>query len=117
MVYQGSQHLVAWKSKILGHCNLIVCLKAPARITSALLTYYWRALMCVLFIFLISIFLKFILFLFFLLDYRYFIFSVGKSMKQLLVSKNMNMEMMSVSSNESVNGTETMKNEIKTNFF
>ena len=35
-------------------------------------------------------------------------------MKQLLVSKNMNMD-MSISSNESVNGTETMKNELKTN--
>ena len=33
-------------------------------------------------------------------------------MKPLLVSKNMNMD-MSVSSNESVNGTETMKNEHK----
>ena len=35
-------------------------------------------------------------------------------MKQLLVSKNMNVD-MSISSNESVNGTETMKNELKTN--
>ena len=33
-------------------------------------------------------------------------------MKPLLVSKNMNMD-MSVSSKESVNGTETMKNELK----
>ena len=33
-------------------------------------------------------------------------------MKPLLVSKNMNMD-MSVSSNESVNGTETMKYELK----
>ena len=36
-------------------------------------------------------------------------------MKQLLVSKNMNMD-MSISSNESVNGTQTMKNEFKTNW-
>ena len=36
-------------------------------------------------------------------------------MKPLLVSKNMNMD-MSVSSNESVNVTETMKNELKTNW-
>ena len=33
-------------------------------------------------------------------------------MKPLLVSKNMNMD-MSVSSNESVNGTQTMKYELK----
>ena len=35
-------------------------------------------------------------------------------MKPLLVSKNMNMD-MSISSNESVNETETMENELKTN--
>ena len=35
-------------------------------------------------------------------------------MKPLFDNKNMNMD-MSVSSNESVNGTETMKNELKTN--
>ena len=36
-------------------------------------------------------------------------------MKPLLVSKNMNMD-MSISSNEIVNGTKTMKNELKTNW-
>ena len=42
-------------------------------------------------------------------------FSVEKSMKPLLVSKNMNMDMsvMSVSSNENVNGMETMKYGLK----
>ena len=36
-------------------------------------------------------------------------------MTKLLVSKNLNMDMIFIS-NESVNGTKTMKNELKTNF-